>query len=177
MRGARGPAHGEELWGARREAEVERRRPKRDLGYGRCCRRDACEKCVRGRRRDRGQGCTRTDAAAKDGRGRARRKLKDALLASAQIAGEAKAWERGKRVGQRGIMPPGTDVGAVTRARGPEWMRGGEDTCRGMRRARMHAGGPDRWERGKCLGAKVSGGENAWIMKERHGGRASSARR
>jgi hypothetical protein len=70
--------------------------------------------------------------------------LKDALLASARIAGEAKAWERGKRAGQRGIMPPGTDVGAATRARGPEWRRGGEDTCRGMRRARMHAGGPDR---------------------------------
>jgi heme oxygenase len=52
-----------------------------------------------------------------------RRQLKDALLASAQIAGEAKAWERGKRAGQRGIMPPGTDVGAATRARGPEWRR------------------------------------------------------
>ena len=38
-------------------------------------------------------------------------------------------------------MPPGTDVGAATRARGPEWRRGGEDICRGMRRARMHAGG------------------------------------
>jgi hypothetical protein len=99
------------------------------------------------------------------------------LLASAQIAGKAKAWERGKRAGQRSIMPPGTDVGAATRARGPEWRRGGEDTCRGMRRARMHAGGSDRWKRGKCLGAKVSSGENAWIMEERHGGRASSARR
>ena len=63
------------------------------------------------------------------------------MLASAQIAGEAKAWERGKRAGQRGIMPPGTDVGAATRARGPEWRRGGEDTCRGMGRARTHAGG------------------------------------
>ena len=73
-------------------------------------------------------------------------------------------------------MPPGTDVGAATRARGPEWRRGGEDICRVMRRARMHAGGSDRWKRGKCLGAKVSGG-GALINEEQQGGKASSARR
>jgi hypothetical protein len=65
-------------------------------------------------------------------------------------------------------MPPGIDVGAATRACGPEWMRGGEDTGRGLRRATMHAGGPDHWERGKCLGAKVSGG-GTMINEERHG--------
>ena len=34
------------------------------------------------------------DTADGEGRGREKRELKDALIASAQIAGEAKAWER-----------------------------------------------------------------------------------
>ena len=87
--------------------------------------------------------------------------------------GEGRGREKRLRAGQRGIMPPVTDVGAATRARGPEWRRGGEDTCRVMRRARIHAGGPDRWERGKCFGAKVSG-EGTWIHEERHGGKRAA---
>ena len=59
--------------------------------------------------------------------------------------GRGKSLETGKACRAEGYH----DGGHRRRRRGPEGRRGGEATCAGMRRARMHAGAPDRWERGK----------------------------